>query len=252
MAIALLVDDSQTIRRIVEMAFKGSGHDVVTATSGSEARQALARYSPSLVMVNYMLPDGSGVALCQAIRSDPMTASLPVLVLGGTYAAFDANEARAAGAQGVVMKPFKTDDLLQPALRLIQEGGASATSPVPPMMEVSDRTMPIRPVEHLQPLAHAPSAPSMAQTARPELRHGPVETRQASDMPHPMGGPTHGPAVPVSGLREPAHVPRVPLSRPEAPAPVPGPPGSRVNCARPVVFNRRGGLCRHPPTGVLL
>lgn len=108
----LVADDSKTIRQIVEMALKASSWEVVGVTSAQDAMQA-AREAPSVILLDYYMPDGSGYDVCRALKQDSSTRTIPIVMLGGSYKAFDESLARDAGADIVLMKPFKTDALLK-------------------------------------------------------------------------------------------------------------------------------------------
>jgi DNA-binding response OmpR family regulator len=125
----LVADDSRTIRQIVEMALKASSWEVVGVDNAQDAVQA-ARQSPSVILLDYYMPDGSGYDVCRALKSDAQTSSIPIVMLGGTYKNFDEALARQAGADEVLMKPFKTDALID-ALETAQANGAAAAPPEP-------------------------------------------------------------------------------------------------------------------------
>ena len=126
----LIADDSKTIRQIVEMALKASTWEVVGVGSAQDAVQA-ARQHPSVILLDYYMPDGSGYDICRQLKSDATTSSIPVVMLGGSYKGFDENLARQSGADGILMKPFKTDALIT-AIEDARKNGASAVGlPVP-------------------------------------------------------------------------------------------------------------------------
>jgi CheY-like chemotaxis protein len=107
----LVADDSRTIRQVVEWALKGSAFEVVGVGSAQETMEA-AQQQPSVILLDYHMPDGSGYEVCRALKNGGPTSQIPVVMLGGTYHDFDESQARDAGADEVVMKPFKTDDLI--------------------------------------------------------------------------------------------------------------------------------------------
>lgn len=125
----LVADDSKTIRQIVEMALKASSWEVVGVGSAQEAVQA-ARQHPSVILLDYYMPDGSGYDVCRALKGDTGTNDIPIVMLGGTYKNFDEGLARQAGADAVLMKPFKTDALID-ALENAQNGAVAAPEPEP-------------------------------------------------------------------------------------------------------------------------
>ena len=107
----LVADDSQTIRQIVGMALKASSYQILEASSARATMDALQR-RPDIILLDYYMPDGSGYELCRAIKNNDATRHIHVVMLGGTYKNFDENMARQAGADAVIWKPFKTDQLI--------------------------------------------------------------------------------------------------------------------------------------------
>ncbi len=121
----LVADDSKTIRQIVEMALKASAWEVVSVGNASEAVQA-AQNGPSVILLDYFMgADDDGYDVCRQLKADAATSGIPVVMLGGTYKAFDENVARQSGADSVLMKPFNTDALLT-AIEEAEANGATA------------------------------------------------------------------------------------------------------------------------------
>jgi CheY-like chemotaxis protein len=77
----LLVDDSKFMRRVNERALARAGYDVVTASDGEEALQIARARTPDLILLDMLLPKLGGQEVLQALRRDPFTASIPVVVL---------------------------------------------------------------------------------------------------------------------------------------------------------------------------
>jgi CheY-like chemotaxis protein len=77
----LLVDDSRFMRQANEKALARAGYDVVTASDGEEALRMAHSKIPDLILLDMLLPRLGGQEVLQALRSDPVTASIPVVVL---------------------------------------------------------------------------------------------------------------------------------------------------------------------------
>lgn len=123
----LVADDSKTIRKIVDMALKASPFQLMEAASARATMEAVKR-GPDVILLDYYMPDGSGYDVCRAIKQNAATRHIPVVMMGGTYRNFDENMARQAGANAVITKPFKVDDLLG-ALKTAMSGAAQAVAP---------------------------------------------------------------------------------------------------------------------------
>ncbi|RAL24938.1 hypothetical protein DL240_01640 [Lujinxingia litoralis] len=137
----LVADDSRTIRKVVQMALKASTYEVVGVGSAREAVEA-AQQRPSVILLDYYMPDGSGYDVCRALKNNTATSAIPVIMLGGGYKSFDAQMARDCGASEVVMKPFKTDDLIKAIEQVVREPGAI---PAPPRQAMPPQAPPVRP-----------------------------------------------------------------------------------------------------------
>lgn len=102
----LLADDSVTIQKVVNLTFADEGIDVVTAGDGNAAIDHINAGLPDIILADINMPGTNGYQLCEMIRSNEQTASIPVILLVGSFEPFDANEAARVGASSVLTKPF--------------------------------------------------------------------------------------------------------------------------------------------------
>ena len=107
----LVVDDLPQNVRLLEAVFTPRGYDVRSAGSGSEALVVLREQPVDLVLLDIVMPEMDGYAVCRAVRDDPATAFLPVVMItaSGTQEKLAAIE---AGADDFVAKPFESAELL--------------------------------------------------------------------------------------------------------------------------------------------
>src|SRR5262245_32249900 len=100
----LVTDSEDDVRQLVRVVLAQRGIDVVEATTGDAA---LARAPDAdLVVLDLLLPGRDGVSLCRALKADPVTARLPVMVLTGIGDQDSRARALAAGADAYLTKPF--------------------------------------------------------------------------------------------------------------------------------------------------
>ena len=92
---ALVVDDSMLIRHTVCRFLEERGFAVESATNGVEALQVLARVQPDLIVTDLQMPKMSGSELITALKSNPDTATIPLIVVAGRGRDFDEGEKRA-------------------------------------------------------------------------------------------------------------------------------------------------------------
>jgi CheY-like chemotaxis protein len=94
-AVALVVDDSMLIRYTVCRSLTERGFKVESATNGLEALEILARVRPDLVVTDMQMPKMSGSELITALKKNPDTANIPIIIVAGRASGFDENEKRA-------------------------------------------------------------------------------------------------------------------------------------------------------------
>lgn len=132
----LLADDSATIRKVVELTFSDTDFHVRSVASGSEALEVLELLRPDLVLADVVMPEPTGYEICRRIKSSDRP--VPVLLLAGTFEAFDHDEARASGADGCLLKPFDSKTLLDRVASLLADREALADSGVEPVDEAPE------------------------------------------------------------------------------------------------------------------
>ena len=108
----LAVDDSASIRKLVELTLRREGFDVVTADSGLTALAALARRRPDLLLLDVMLVALDGFQLCRVIREHPRYSDLPIIILSGRETEADREAGLRAGVSAYLTKPFRPEQLL--------------------------------------------------------------------------------------------------------------------------------------------
>jgi CheY-like chemotaxis protein len=117
MAKILIVDDESLTVDMLSTFLNLIGHEPTGALSVRQTWDKLAYEEPDVILLDIMLPDGSGLDICQALRADPRWASIPVIIISAHAPPMTA-EATAAGANGYLAKPIKLD-ALRDALRAV-------------------------------------------------------------------------------------------------------------------------------------
>ncbi|MEU4558877.1 response regulator [Actinoplanes sp. NPDC023936] len=111
----LVVDDEPDLRFILRRILTRAGHEVTEAGDGATALTSVQETAPDLVVTDMMMPVMSGVELIRALRADPVTTAIPILVISGdAHLAVDADAALA--------KPYQRAEVLRVAARLLREG----------------------------------------------------------------------------------------------------------------------------------
>ena len=117
---ALIVDDSEVLRRLIEMCLRPAGFEIATAASGGEALDTAATFEPDLILLDIGLPDMTGWDVLAGLRASATTADTKILILSGYEDVH--TEARRLGADGALIKPFRNDELRDIAVSMV--GGA--------------------------------------------------------------------------------------------------------------------------------
>ena len=116
MADILIVDDEPDVRFVLKMAFESAGHQIVEAHHGVAALERVKDSRPDLVVTDVMMPVLDGLELIRRLRSNPGTATIPILVLSSRATAV-------SGADASLAKPFRPHEVLATGLSLIKSGG---------------------------------------------------------------------------------------------------------------------------------
>ena len=107
----VLADDSALSRRLMEATLSRNGHDVTSAADGEEAVAAFARIGPSLVILDWLMPNVDGIEACRRIRALPGGADAFVLMVTARDQSADIVDALGAGVDDYMMKPVTPEML---------------------------------------------------------------------------------------------------------------------------------------------
>ena len=106
----LVMDDDECMRELLRLHLANAGYDVVLAEDAIEAGKLILKWQPDLLLADVEMPYMNGLEFVQAVKSDPMTSSLPVIFL--TCKTDAEQRARELGAAAFLMKPLRADQLL--------------------------------------------------------------------------------------------------------------------------------------------
>jgi len=126
----LLADDSVTIQKVIGISFANEDVTLVTVDNGDDAVAKAQELRPDLVLADVVMPGKTGYEVCEAIKSDPSLRHIPVLLLTGTFEAFDEDRALQVGAAGHVAKPFEAQTLVNQVNQLLAASDSEAPKTV--------------------------------------------------------------------------------------------------------------------------
>ena len=103
----LLADDSVTIQRVIELTFADEDVQVVAVGDGKKAIASIEADRPDIVLADVGMPERDGYEVAAFVKGNPRFADIPVLLLTGAFEPIDEARARAVGCDGVLVKPFE-------------------------------------------------------------------------------------------------------------------------------------------------
>lgn len=103
----LIVEDRPEIRKLVAMAIRELPYELIEAESGDAGLLAVSEHLPDLVLLDVMMPGHlDGLSVCRAIKSDPVLACIPVVMVTALAQESDIEKGGEAGAEDYLVKPF--------------------------------------------------------------------------------------------------------------------------------------------------
>jgi CheY-like chemotaxis protein len=117
----LLADDSPHAQRMGERILREEGFEVVSLTDGEAALKRLADVDPDLILADVFLPVKSGMEICRYVKSDLKLRHVRVVLTAGLLEPFDEEEAKHAGCDAILKKPFEASKLMETIQPLIKE-----------------------------------------------------------------------------------------------------------------------------------
>lgn len=125
--VILIVDDEEDVVNLWQRALLMEGFEVLPAFDGISALDLAETEQPSLILLDIMMPMMSGYEVCQQVKANPSTQHIPVLCVTSAQNPEVAQNAKNAGAQGLLVKPFTTKELVVHINRML-----AATRTPPP------------------------------------------------------------------------------------------------------------------------
>jgi two-component system phosphate regulon response regulator PhoB len=155
----LIVEDEKPIRDMIAFGLRRAGYKVSEAEDCGEARSLIADARPDLLLVDWMLPDQSGLELTRAIKRNKETQDLPIIMLTARAEEHDKVAGLEGGADDYVTKPFSPRELLARVQAVLRRSSPAAAGesihagtlvldPGSHRVTASGRTVPLGPTEY--------------------------------------------------------------------------------------------------------
>src|SRR5882672_8682781 len=125
----LVVEDDPDLVELLRFNLGSAGFSISTASNGAEALKMARSNSPDLILLDLMLPELDGFAVCEILRRDPATGSVPIIMLTALSSQLARFNGLESGATDYMIKPFSPKILLERVQQLLSasEPGSSAT-----------------------------------------------------------------------------------------------------------------------------
>ena len=109
----MVVDDSETVRQVLQLTLTRAGFDVVEAVDGNDAMEKLSAAKIDMMVTDLNMPNMDGLELIRKVREEGDHRFTPIVMLTTESSEEKKQAGRAAGASGWIVKPFKPEQLLK-------------------------------------------------------------------------------------------------------------------------------------------
>lgn len=110
--LALVADDEKNQLELISFHLTKNGFDVITAEDGETAFELIAERRPDIIILDWMMPNDSGISVCRRVRSSKELKSLPIIILSARGEDIDASHGLTSGADDYITKPFSPIELI--------------------------------------------------------------------------------------------------------------------------------------------
>jgi two-component system alkaline phosphatase synthesis response regulator PhoP len=108
----LVVEDDAELLELLRLSFKNAGFSIATANNGIEALKKARSITPDAILLDLVLPELDGFAVCETLRRDPVTAEIPIVVVTGLSSELSRLAVLESGADDYVSKPISPRELV--------------------------------------------------------------------------------------------------------------------------------------------
>jgi len=109
----LVAEDERDIRELIGFTLRFAGLDVTLTKDGIEAVEEAPKLQPDLIMLDVRMPKMTGYEACRALKSNPSTSKIPIVILSAKGQDGEIQEGKEAGADHYIVKPFAPDKLTE-------------------------------------------------------------------------------------------------------------------------------------------
>lgn len=119
----LLADDDATVRRLLRVALESPQYRVLEARDGATALELARQEHVDLLVLDWLMPALTGIQVAKALRQDPATAHVPIIIITGKGRTAEQEEVEAIGATMYLVKPFSPLELWRKVREILETNG---------------------------------------------------------------------------------------------------------------------------------
>jgi CheY-like chemotaxis protein len=236
----LLVEDSVTMQKVVQITFAREDYQIVATTNVDDALAKCREQRPDIVLADASLPGKTGYELAASLRADGGLKDVPVLLMTGHFNPFDETRAQKSGIDAHIVKPFDTQSLIDKVTTLVKGRSSAAVASTPAAAKpAAEPAAPVAkpvvvastPEQRSTMMGMAPTVPAAAAPRPVPASSARNAASQPGGLPAPASPPpiTEGSRMPepvrtsASPAGIPSQVPQMPRPSliPRAPVPAP-------------------------------
>jgi len=197
----LVVEDSVTMRKVMEMTFAGEDAELLAVESGEIALQRGRDFAPDVAFIDASLPGIDGYEVTRAMKADPQLGGTAVILMASQHRPLDEARAAEVGADEHILKPFDTQEAIAKATGLAGRADEFAEAPSIPVARPA--TLQPTPISTPAYRPTPPPLPSNGPSIKPTgpLSRMPVSGAQVSAIPRPASSPSSAPVAKLKSHR---------------------------------------------------
>lgn len=144
----LIVEDEEHIRELIRFNLQNNGYEALAAADGLQGLEAARVNLPDLILLDLMLPKMDGLDVCRAIKADPATAGIPIIMLTARSGETDKVLGLELGADDYLTKPFSIRELMA-RIKAVLRRGQKEAEPAEPLRQIAIDTLVIDIEKHV-------------------------------------------------------------------------------------------------------
>ena len=128
MTLALIADDEKNQIELISFHLEKNGFDVIKAEDGETAFELISERRPDIIILDWMMPNDSGISVCRRVRSSKELRHLPIIILSARGEDIDTSHGLSSGADDYITKPFSPIELIARVKSLLRRANTNINS----------------------------------------------------------------------------------------------------------------------------